>query len=55
MSELVGLEKFNSLESGKVLFFFSFSFLEKWKSFLPAKTVGSTNLFPTPSLAAPQI
>ena len=41
--------------SGKVLFFLSFSFLEKWKSFHPAKTAGSTNLFPTPSLAAPQI
>ena len=43
------------LKSGKVLFFLSFSFLEKWKSSLLAKTAGSTNLFPTPSLAAPQI
>ena len=39
----------------KISSFYLFLFFEKWKSFLLAKTAGSTNLFPTPSLAAPQI
>ena len=61
MGELVGVEKFYSFfffffgKVEKISSFFFFFFWEKWKSFLLAKTAGSTNLFPTPSLAAPQI